>query len=375
MNAETLIAAVTLATILISLLLAVFLLSVKTEGKLSNRLFATFLILTAVDIFGVIATSETVFLSKLDVFRSLMIFLHLPIFYWYILSVSYADFALKKEDLLHAVPFALVITFLAPTFFASNTEESSLIFNADEQLIFFKLVFISLHIQAFTYLFLCFRVLLKTRKLYVENYSGEQFESYKWLFQLITALTIFYGLALIKNVAKFSEESTLSEWFRTALLVFELVVLCGYLFKALSRPTLFRGIDSSLKLVSSPHVNEPDTISTYLPKIEEYMRTEKPYLNPSITIQQIADGINIPARELSLLINKQIGKHFFDFVNEYRIAEAKKILADTEQQKLTVLEILYHVGFNSKSSFNTAFKKHTGTTPTSYRKSLITNKL
>ncbi|MFT7482621.1 MAG: AraC-like DNA-binding protein, partial [Oceanospirillaceae bacterium] len=177
------------------------------------------------------------------------------------------------------------------------------------------------------------------------------------------------------NVAKFSEESTLSEWFRTVLLIFELLVLCGYLFKALSKPTLFRGINSGLQLVSGSQVNESDTLSTDLPKIEEYMQTEKPYLDPSVTIQQVADGVNIPVRELSLLINKQIGKHFFDFVNEYRIAEAKKILADVEQQKLTVLEILYSVGFNSKSSFNTAFKKHTGTTPTSYRKSLIINKL
>jgi AraC-like DNA-binding protein len=209
----------------------------------------------------------------------------------------------------------------------------------------------------------------------VENYSGEQFESYKWLFQLIAALTVFYGLALIKNIAKFSEESTLSEWFRTALLVFELIVLCGYLFKALSKPTLFRGINSGLKLVSGSQINEPDAVNDDLPKIEEYMRTEKPYLDPSVTIQQIADGVNIPVRELSLLINKQIGRHFFDFVNEYRIAEAKKILADAEQQKLTVLEILYSVGFNSKSSFNTAFKKHTGTTPTIYRKTLIINKL
>ncbi|MFB0946173.1 MAG: AraC-like DNA-binding protein [Spirosomataceae bacterium] len=375
MNAETLIAAVTLVTILISLLLAVFLLSVRTERKLSNQLFAAFLILTAIDIFGVIATPETIFFGKLDVFRSMMIFLHLPVFYLYILSVCYADFSLQKKDLLHGIPFVLVVAFLALDFLTIDHDSKQSIFDNQQQVVFFKLVFTSLHIQVFTYLFLCFKILLRTRKLYVENYSGEQFESYKWLFQLITALTIFYVLALVKNVAKFSEESTLSEWFRTVLLIFELLVLCGYLFKALSKPTLFRGINSGLQLVSGSQVNESDTLSTDLPKIEEYMQTEKPYLDPSVTIQQVADGVNIPVRELSLLINKQIGKHFFDFVNEYRIAEAKKILADVEQQKLTVLEILYSVGFNSKSSFNTAFKKHTGTTPTSYRKSLIINKL
>ena len=72
-------------------------------------------------------------------------------------------------------------------------------------------------------------------------------------------------------------------------------------------------------------------------------------------------------RDLSVLINQDLNQHFFDFVNEYRIKKAMSILGDTTKYHLTVLKILYDVGFNSKSSFNTAFKKHTGTTPTQYR--------
>ena len=59
---------------------------------------------------------------------------------------------------------------------------------------------------------------------------------------------------------------------------------------------------------------------------------------------------------------------FFDFINSYRIDDATEILADLDNNKVTVLEIMFEVGFNSKSSFNTAFKKHTGFTPTTYRK-------
>ncbi|WP_276965984.1 helix-turn-helix domain-containing protein [Chryseobacterium sp.] len=80
--------------------------------------------------------------------------------------------------------------------------------------------------------------------------------------------------------------------------------------------------------------------------------------------------IEIPVRELSLLINHQLGQHFYDFVNTYRIENAMNMLKDETKSKVTILEILYEVGFNSKSSFNTAFKKHTGTTPTLYRKNL-----
>lgn len=63
-----------------------------------------------------------------------------------------------------------------------------------------------------------------------------------------------------------------------------------------------------------------------------------------------------------------MGQNFFNLVNSYRIEKAQEILRDPDKQAITVLEILYEVGFNSKSSFNTAFKKHAGTTPTQYRK-------
>lgn len=105
-------------------------------------------------------------------------------------------------------------------------------------------------------------------------------------------------------------------------------------------------------------------------RLKKYMAEEKPFLNSSLTIQDISSEIEIPVRDLSLLINHQLGQHFYDFVNTYRIENAMNILKDETKSKVTILEILYEVGFNSKSSFNTAFKKHTGTTPTLYRKSL-----
>ena len=79
----------------------------------------------------------------------------------------------------------------------------------------------------------------------------------------------------------------------------------------------------------------------------------------------------MPVKDLSALINLYMDKHFFDFVNEYRIKKAIQILKDCTQKELTVLEILYQVGFNSKSSFNTSFKKYTGKTPTDYRKEAL----
>ncbi|MNR03405.1 Melibiose operon regulatory protein [compost metagenome] len=121
--------------------------------------------------------------------------------------------------------------------------------------------------------------------------------------------------------------------------------------------------------------NEPSSVSekeyhASLTKLKQYMLQEKPFLNPSLTIQDVSVAIEIPVRDLSLLINHKLEQHFYDFVNTYRIENAMDILKDVTKSKVTVLEILYEVGFNSKSSFNTAFKKYTGNTPTSYRKQL-----
>ena len=79
--------------------------------------------------------------------------------------------------------------------------------------------------------------------------------------------------------------------------------------------------------------------------------------------------MHIYSYDLSVLINHHLNQHFFDFINEYRIQKAMQILKNPSKKKLTILEILYEVGFNSKSSFNTAFKKHTNQTPTEFRNS------
>ena len=81
-----------------------------------------------------------------------------------------------------------------------------------------------------------------------------------------------------------------------------------------------------------------------------------------------------PARYLSQVINAHTGLNFYDFISQYRIEEAKKILSEPFTNK-TVLEVLYEVGFNSKSSFNTAFKKFTGVTPTHYKKEIVPQEL
>ena len=103
--------------------------------------------------------------------------------------------------------------------------------------------------------------------------------------------------------------------------------------------------------------------------LEIYLSEEKPYLNPNISPQDIADNIKINKHHLSEILNLNFGKNFNGFINLYRIEEAKKLLTDNHNN-ITMLAIAYDSGFNSKSSFNRAFKEITGNTPSEYKKNM-----
>ncbi|MFC6225523.1 helix-turn-helix domain-containing protein [Hymenobacter artigasi] len=100
--------------------------------------------------------------------------------------------------------------------------------------------------------------------------------------------------------------------------------------------------------------------------IAGYMRQHKPYLNPSLTIHELATGLQLPPHVLSRVINEGFGQNFFDFVNSYRVDEFKQVMAAPQARQYTLLALALEVGFNSKTAFNRAFKKQTDQTPREY---------
>jgi AraC-like DNA-binding protein len=105
----------------------------------------------------------------------------------------------------------------------------------------------------------------------------------------------------------------------------------------------------------------------YAEKIDSLMRSDKPYLMADITLDILAEKLAIPARDLSMIINRHFDNNFYEFINNYRIEEAKKILIDPKNKDKTITDVYLEVGFNSKSVFNTFFKKIVGQTPSEYR--------
>lgn len=114
-----------------------------------------------------------------------------------------------------------------------------------------------------------------------------------------------------------------------------------------------------------------DQAQRYLQRLEAYMQHEKPYLEADLTIEALARRLHISRHYLTQVLNERLGKNFYLYVNDYRIHEAKQRLLEPDNAHLTILSIAYESGFNSKSTFNTVFKKITDMTPSQFRKSQI----
>ena len=102
-----------------------------------------------------------------------------------------------------------------------------------------------------------------------------------------------------------------------------------------------------------------------------FMQQEKPYTNPQLQLSDLAKAINYSPRKLSNLINDIGGLNFNQFINQFRVEAAKKLLLDPEMGHLNLLGIAYQVGFNSKTSFYTTFKQMVGKTPNQFKKEAL----
>ena len=114
----------------------------------------------------------------------------------------------------------------------------------------------------------------------------------------------------------------------------------------------------------------PIQAESYHGNLIRLMEEEKPYLNGELTAQDLATKLGISTNYLSQILNQNQQQNFFDFINSYRVAEVKSKVASTDFQNYTLLAIALESGFNSKTSFNTVFKKNTGMTPSQFHKSI-----
>jgi AraC-like DNA-binding protein len=134
---------------------------------------------------------------------------------------------------------------------------------------------------------------------------------------------------------------------------------------------------SPAELKEEPVLHEKGRTSYYLNdtqyqkmalRLEKLLEKKEVYLDPEVTLAQLSEKLEILPYQTSEVISRKYKQTFFDLINNYRIAEIKKRLTDPHYDHFSILAIAMECGFNSKSSFNTAFKKFTGCTPSEFRR-------
>lgn len=112
---------------------------------------------------------------------------------------------------------------------------------------------------------------------------------------------------------------------------------------------------------------DDDRLSQIKAEVESFLRESQSFLEPNLSLAELASRLKMPAHYLSQVLNLGFGKGFYELMADYRVDQAKALLRDPAQAERTVLEIAYDSGFNSKSVFNEAFRRRTGVTPSQYR--------
>jgi len=124
--------------------------------------------------------------------------------------------------------------------------------------------------------------------------------------------------------------------------------------------------DSEKPKVPRSTMNE-GKVDDLINKIILLMEQEKIFQEPELTLHQVAGKLQTPTYQVSQALNEGMKKSFYDLVNGYRVEESKRLLLDSKNSNYTILSVGFEAGFNSKTTFNTVFKKFTGLTPTEYR--------
>jgi len=243
------------------------------------------------------------------------------------------------------------------------------------------------NVQIIIYYFLARRTLTSYQKSIHHLFSEISQINLTWvrwlingyLFLIISLLILFYF------VVRYPDQFEL-------LTVINMTIIIPYIylitFKGISQPTIWqiqpdlnketveKGMREAEKIESFREEKENQPVIKGLPETKvmeiisrliQLMEKDKLYQEHELTVQTLSDKLKIPSYQVSQAINDGLKKNFYDLINGYRVEEAKRLLVDPKNQNFTILSVGFEAGFNSKTTFNTVFKKFTGITPTEFR--------
>ena len=334
------------------------------DGR-SNRLFA--LLLLAISLHLVeyaLCISAVIFHVPHLLFATYpLLFIIGPVFYFYVQTFLNADYQIRKLP-LHLVPFTINVVVLFPFYLLSGTEKIEYFLNVADNhfqevpLIQF-LFMLAQALQMLIYLTFSYRTIYKTLDGRVVKGKLKLKKIY-WLKQLTIAFGGFVIIyALVTVVLIFSQNYRIEMDYVVVLLLSLLIYSLGYI--VLDQPSVLDPIKRS-------HKTNSIDFSSYREQLLAIMTEDRPYLSEHLKIEDLANALGIPIHLTSDLINQQFGVNFFEFVNSYRVEEAKKLLRNSKLGEKKILAIAFESGFGNKATFNRVFRDLTNLTPSQYRK-------
>ena len=357
-----------------------FLLSLKKGNRLNQLLLSAFLFANAMYLAGYLlfAFSDYIMPAGIHFFfiGTSFGFLFGPLLYLYSKSLTKDNLKLRTRDSLHLIPFIVYNLLYAVYFHFEPTSVKIQMLQSGVVLPHSLGFWVSLlmNIQILIYMTLTLFLVISYSRRIKSLYSMVHHLELGWLELVIYAFLfmwiIDFAHFLLRNTTGISPE--ISGYLTLISISINFVFANLVIYKGLKQPLQFFGIEKELPKSKNDRVLIPEEESEkYLEKLTNYMSSEKPYLASTLTLKELSDRLEMNPRILSRVINEKKNQNFFDFINAYRIDDAKMILSNPAKRKMTVLEVLYGVGFNSKSVFNSTFKKYTGVTPTEYRKKYL----
>jgi len=351
-----------------ALFMAVAFLVRKKGDRVAHRIFSIFLFLFAYHIFFDVlfwSRFDKMLLVDLSMTLILPLSLYGPLFYFYI-KRTVTSKPISALQAIHLVPFLILLGARIEFYLLPQDLKLNAILQKEvaEYVYFFPRESIILSFSLLIYVVVAY-------VRFVKKYQTDA-ELKIWLRAVCIAFMIFalFCAAFFVSIA-LSSSSQIQEYYLILVMAF-FIALVSYFVIIQSEIFNGRPITEMIPFVKYEKTGLTENFSIELKeKLQNIMENEKPYLDPEIRLDTIAELMDVSRHHASQVINEHFSTHFFDFINQYRIQEAERLLS-IEKSKQSIKNIAYSSGFNNRISFYKAFKKMVGTTPTEYRKDCLT---
>lgn len=297
---------------------------------------------------------------------------HGVLLYFYIKAFTNPVFRLETKHLWHALPILMVLVFKLSMNFVFGTMEcyTGGVCVDETDNIFIILVYIYKYSVLIAYLFFAYKLV----KSYGENAKTPREQMrYGWLKQIIQGvvflitgnLLLLFGSLFFTNI--FLGQVILSNTLATFFILIFLYIGNSYTYIFVSpSKKRFINLSESFNPDNCKKDEHQKNWEEAYDKIEAYMKSEEPYTEAQLTVNDFSLKLNIPVQLISLAINNMTGHNFNDYINGYRVNKLKLLLDDSSNHKYKIMSLANDCGFNSKSSLIRVFKKHTELTPSQY---------